>query len=174
MDTEPGSGALIGAIDERADEERARLIAEAQASAARILADADAECGRLNAEALAALEKELASDQQRLLGEARMRARAEGLGRRRAIVAEAFHRAAEEISRRRNGPGGAAASAALAEEARAAVGEPCSVEAPGDGTVRAVSQDGRRSVENGLDRRLKRAESAMEHEVSRRLFGMSE
>jgi vacuolar-type H+-ATPase subunit E/Vma4 len=168
---EPGPGALIGAIDEQAEQERARIISEAEQQAARILAKADEECGRLKAEALAGLEKELAAEQLRLLGEARMRARAEGLTRRRAILAEAFQRAREEISRRQQGPQGAAAQAALVEEARAAVGEPCSVQVSEDGGIQAVSEDGRRSAENGLQGRLLRAQSAVEDQVARRLFG---
>ena len=168
---EIGPEALITAIDERAEDERARIVAEAEQRAAAIKAAADAECARLKAEALAGLEKELAAEQLRLLGDAMMRARSNGLERRRALVAEAFRRAEEEISRRQQGPGGAAARAALEREARAAVGEPCAVQVTADGGIRAVSGDGRRSAENGLPGRFQRARVVLEHEVARRLFG---
>jgi vacuolar-type H+-ATPase subunit E/Vma4 len=163
--------ALLGAIEARAEEERARLIADAEESARGILAEADAECQRLTREAMEELDRELVSEQQRLLGAARMNARARGLERRRALVSEAFRQAAEEIDRRARGPEGPAAAAALAQEARAAVGEPCSVQTAADGSIRAVSADGRRSVENSLRGRLERARSVAEHEVARRLFG---
>jgi vacuolar-type H+-ATPase subunit E/Vma4 len=172
MNVEPGPGALLGAIDQRAAEERARLLAEAEARVKEILAAADAECGRLKAAALAGLEKELAVEQVRLLGEARMRARTEGLTRRRALLQEAFRRADERIQRLKAGPGAAAALAAFAEEARQAVGEPCNVQASAsDWQVSATSEDGRRRVENSPDGRLARARAAAEHGAARRLFG---
>jgi vacuolar-type H+-ATPase subunit E/Vma4 len=170
----PDSGALIGAIEERADEERRRLTAEAEARAAEICAAADAECERMQADGLARLERELVAEQRRLLGEARMLARAEGLSSRRALLAESFQRAEKEIQRRKTGTGAAEALAALAEEARAAVGEPCTLEvSANDGRVTATSADGRRTVENGLDGRLRRAQVAAEAAVARRLFGGS-
>ena len=172
MEPEPAPGALIGAIEERADEERARITADAETRAKDILAAADAECGRIRAEAMVGLERELAAEQQRLLGEARMRARAESLASRRALLAEAFQRAGEEIARLKSSPAAAAALAALAEEARAAVGDPCTLDVSAeDGRVTATSADGRRRVENSLDGRLRRAQAAAEHLVARHLFG---
>ena len=167
----PGSGAFIGAIEGNADIERARLLAEAESRVSRIDAEAEAECNRMKTEGMARLEHELAAEQQRLLGEARMRARAAGLASRRSLLAEAFQRAEAEISRLKTGPGGAAVLSALAEEARAAVGEPCTVEVSADGRVTATSADGRRRGENSLDGRLLRAQTAAEPEVARRLFG---
>jgi len=168
----PDSGALIGAIEERADQERARLISEAEVRAKEIQAAADAACAQIRAEGMARLEHELAAEQQRLLGEARMRARAEGLASRRALLAEAFQRAEKEIQRMKTGPGAAAALASLAEEARAAVGNPCTLDVSAeDGRVMASSADGRRAVENSLDGRLRRAQAAAEPAVARRLFG---
>lgn len=172
MGSEPGSGALFGAIEERAAEERTRLIAEAEARAKEIGAAAEAECERMNTEAMVGLERELAAEQQRLLGEARMRARAEGLASRRRLLVEAFQRAEKEIALLKAGPGAAAAAAALAEEARAAVGEPCTIDVSAeDGRVTATSADGRRRVENSLEGRLRRAQTAAEHLVAGRLFG---
>ena len=181
MDPEPGrgtpqiipdSGALIGAIEERADQERSRLISEAEARVREIRAAADAACGQIRAEGVARLEHELAAEQQRLFGETRMQARAEGLASRRALLAEAFQRAEKEIQRMKTGPQGAEALAALAEEARAAVGNPCTLDVSAeDGRVRASSADGMRTVENSLNGRLQRAQAAAEPEVARRLFG---
>jgi vacuolar-type H+-ATPase subunit E/Vma4 len=172
MGSEPGPGALIGAIEERASEERARIIAEAETRAREIRAAAEAECARMTREAMAGLERELAAEQQRLLGEARMKARMEGLAVRRQLLAEAFTRAEEKIARLREGAGATAVKSALAEEARAAVGEPCTLEAsPEDDRITATSADGRRSAENGLAARLGRARASMEHLVAARLFG---
>lgn len=168
----PDSGALIGAIEERADQERARLISEAEARVKEIQAAAEAACGQIRAEGMARLEHELAAEQQRLVGEARMRARVEGLVSRRALLAESFRRAEEEIARRKTGPDAAAALATLAEEARAAVGDPCTLDVSAeDGRVVATSADGRRTVENSLDGRLRRATSAAEPAAARLLFG---
>jgi vacuolar-type H+-ATPase subunit E/Vma4 len=174
MGSEPGPGALLGAIEERAAEERARLIAEAEARAKEIRAAAEAECERMKAEAMAGLERELAVEQQRLLGEARMRARAQSLASRRRFLEEAFQKAEKEIALRRSGPGAAAAMTALAEEARAAVGEPCTIDVSAkDGRVTATSADGRRRVGNSLEGRLSRAQAAAEHLVAARLFGVA-
>jgi vacuolar-type H+-ATPase subunit E/Vma4 len=172
MASEPGPGALFDAIEERAGEERARLIAEAEARAQEIGAAAHAECARMKADAMAGLEHELAAEQQRLLGEARMKARAEGLAARRQLLVEAFQRAEKEIAARKAGPGLGRAMEALAEEARAAVGEPCTVDlSAAEGRVTASSADGKRSAENSLEGRLKRAQTVAEHLVAARLFG---
>jgi vacuolar-type H+-ATPase subunit E/Vma4 len=62
--------------------------------------------------------------------------------------------------------------AALAEEARAAVGEPCTIDVSAeDGRITATSADGRRRVENSLEGRLRRAQVAAEHLVAEHLFG---
>jgi len=168
-------GPLMEAIDARAADERARILAEAEARAAEIAAAADAECARLKAAALADLERELAVAQVRLLGEARMRARTDGLVRRRALLEEAFRLAAERITVLAAGPGAPAARRRLEDEARAAVGEPCEVEvSAADCSVTAVSSDGRRRVDNGPHTRLARAREAAEHEVTRVLFGGSQ
>ncbi|HTO21671.1 MAG TPA: V-type ATP synthase subunit E [Spirochaetia bacterium] len=165
---------LVEAIDSRAAEERARILAEAQARAAEIAAAAEAECERLQAQAFAALERELELAQVRFLGEARLGARTDGLGRRRALVAEVFRRAEQRIHELENGPGAAAALARLAEEARAAAGEPCVVHASGsDWSVTAESVDGRRRVDNSPAARLARARETAEHEAARLLFGAS-
>jgi vacuolar-type H+-ATPase subunit E/Vma4 len=168
---EQGPGALIGAIDDRASEERERLIAEAEVRAEEIRVAAEAECERIRADGLARLERELATEQQRLMGDAKMQARAESLSARRALLAESFQRAAAEIQRMKTSPGAAAALDALAGEARAAVGEPCTVEVSAeDGRVTATSADGKRAVENSLDGRLRRARTVAEPDVARRLF----
>jgi len=171
MASEPGPGALFGAIEERAAEERARLIAAAEARAQEIRTAAEAECARMKTEALAGLERELAAEQLRLLGEARMRARAEGLTARRRLLEEAFQQAGKEIAARKAGPDFSAAMTALSEEARAAVGEPCTIDASAaTGSVSAASADGRRRAEIRLEGRLRRAQVAAVHLVGERLF----
>ena len=170
-----GPRPLMDAIDARASEERARILAEAEARVTEIGAAAEAECARLRAGAFAALERELELAQVRLLGEARLAARTDGLARRRALVAEAFRRAGGRIQALQAGPGAPAALARLAEEARAAAGDPCVVHASEtDWTITAESADGRRRVDNSPAARLARARDTREHEVARLLFGASE
>ena len=166
------SGALFDAIEDRAGEERARIRAEAEARAGQIGASADAEIERLKAAAMRALEKELAAERQRLLGEARMRARIGRLETKRRFLAEAFKLAGERIARLAAGEGNRAALEGLAAEAKAEVGEPCVVEVRAeDGTVTARSPDGRRSADNSPATRLGRAQAGAEPQVAQLLFG---
>ncbi len=175
MQPDTGGGALFGAIAEKAAGERERILADAAARVGDILAAADAECARLRAEAEAGLEKELATEGQRLLGEARMHARMARLRSRRSMLSDVFRMAGEEIERLREGPGAARAFVLLAAEAKAAVGEPCTAEVQeAEGRVQASSADGRRQADNGLKSRLRRAETAAEPEVARLLFGQGD
>jgi vacuolar-type H+-ATPase subunit E/Vma4 len=163
---------LFSVIEERAAEERARIRAEAETRARMTLEEADAEIQRLKAEALRGLERELASEAQRLVGEARMKARGEGLQMKRRLLEDAFARARVQIERLRDSPDVAAAVEILSAEATAAVGEPCTVEVDGKkGSVVASSSDGRRRADNGLFSRLDRAQAAYEAEVAGLLFG---
>jgi vacuolar-type H+-ATPase subunit E/Vma4 len=172
MDQEQEPGQLFSAIEERAREERARIRAEAETRARVTLEEADAEIQRLQAEAVRGLERELASEAQRLVGDARMKARSEGLQVKRRLLEEAFARARVEIERLRASPDAAAALAMLSAEASAAVGEPCTVEVDAArGSVVAASSDGRRRADNSLLSRLARAQAAYEAEVARLLFG---
>jgi vacuolar-type H+-ATPase subunit E/Vma4 len=172
MEGEQGSEALLGAIDKRAEQERARLIAEAEEEARRTLARAEAEADAVRAAARAGLERELEAEQRRLVGEARLGARLRALTARRAVLSEAFRLARERLDQMKRGPDWKRARSAMSEEARAAVGEPCTLEcSDAEGRVIASSADGRRRVENSLDGRLRRVQSAAEHEVARRLFG---
>jgi vacuolar-type H+-ATPase subunit E/Vma4 len=172
MDKEPGSDKLFGAIDQRAEEERRTIRAEAEARCRQILGQADARVEALKAEAMQALEKELAGHRQRLRGEARMKARGEALQVKRRLLAQAFERAGAEIALLRGSPAAAEVFRSLSAEAAAAVGEPCTVEASAeDGTVVATSPDGSRGADNGLVSRLRRAQMVDEPEVARRLFG---
>ncbi len=172
MAQETTTGSLIDAMERQAGDERQRIRSEAEARAGEVLGAADAECERLKAEALYALDKDLVVERQRVVGEAIMQARAERLRMKRRILAEVFRRAREEVDRRVAEAGYPAALALLAAEARAAAGEPCDVTIRAeDGTVTALSPDGRRRVDNGLSARLRRAETYAEHEVARRLFG---
>jgi vacuolar-type H+-ATPase subunit E/Vma4 len=172
VDQEQEPGQLFSAIEERAGEERAKIRAEAEARARVTLEEAEAEIQRLKAEALRGLERELASEAQRLVGDARMKARGEGLQVKRRLLAEAFARARAEVGRLGATPEAAAVLQVLAVEASAAVGEPCSVEVDvAKGTVVAASPDGRRRADNSLLSRLDRAQAALEAEVAGLLFG---
>jgi vacuolar-type H+-ATPase subunit E/Vma4 len=171
MAHEKTPGALLSAMERQAAEERARILAEAQARVDATLAAAEAESSRLKEEALRVLQKDLLVERERLRGEAVMKVRAERLRVKRRLLAEAFRLAGEEIERRKAADGCAAALDLLAAEARAVVGEPCDTTVNAEaGTVLAVSPDGRRRVENGFSARLRKAQASEEHEVARRLF----
>jgi vacuolar-type H+-ATPase subunit E/Vma4 len=171
MDQEQGPDTLFGAIDRRGEEERRAIRGDAETRCRQILAEADSRIEALKAEAMRALERELAGDRQRLLGEARMKARAEGLRVKRRLIAEAFARAGKEIERRRASPEAEEALKSLAAEAAAAVGQPCTVEtSPEEGTAVAFSPDGSRRADNSLASRLKRALIVDESDVAHRLF----
>ena len=172
MDQEQEPRQLFSAIEERAGEERARIRAEAETRARVTLEEADAEIRRFKAEAVRGLERELASEAQRLVGEARMKARGEGLQVKRRLLEDAFARARAEIERLCATPAARAALEMLSAEAAAAVGEPCTVEVDaGKGSVVAASSDGRRRADNSLLSRLDRAQAACEAEVAGLLFG---
>ncbi len=169
MDAERGPEGLFAAIGDQAAGERNAVLAEAEARARDILARADAEVGRLRTEAMKRLERELAAEGERLLGEARMAARNDRLAVKRRLLAEAFSRARAELASAAGNPRGLAA---LAAEALAAAGDGGKVETDeARGTVVAHSRDGRTRVENSLLTRLARAETIEEAEVSRVLFG---
>jgi vacuolar-type H+-ATPase subunit E/Vma4 len=105
MDQEQGPDTLFGAIDKRGEEERRSIRVDAEQRCRQALAEADSRIEALKAEALRALERELAGHRQRLLGEARMKARAEGLRVKRRLIAEAFEHAGREVERLRASPG---------------------------------------------------------------------
>jgi vacuolar-type H+-ATPase subunit E/Vma4 len=172
MDQETGPDTLFGALDRRGEEERRAIRGDAESRCRQVLAEADARIEALKAEATRALERELAGDRQRLMGEARMKARAEGLRVKRRLIAEAFARAGKEIERLRASPRADEALKSLAAEAAAAVGQPCTVEtSQAEGTAVASSPDGSRRADNSLSSRLKRAQVVDESEVARTLFG---
>ena len=172
MDQEQEPGQLFSAIEERAGEERARIREEAETRARVTLEDAEAEIRRIKAEAVRGLERELASEAQRLVGEARMKARGEGLQVKRRLLDEAFARARAEVQRLCASAGAAAVLEVLSAEATAAVGEPCTVDVDlKKGSVVAASADGKRRADNSLHSRLDRAQTAFEAEVADLLFG---
>jgi vacuolar-type H+-ATPase subunit E/Vma4 len=172
MDQEQEPGQLFSAIEERAGEERARIRTEAETRARVTREEAEAEIQRIKDEALRGLERDLASEAQRLVGEARMKARGEGLQVKRRLLAEAFARARAEVERLCASPDAAAAMEMLSQEAAAAVGEPCSVDVDvKKGSVLAASSDGKRRADNSLLSRLDRAQAAFEAEAAGLLFG---
>jgi vacuolar-type H+-ATPase subunit E/Vma4 len=169
-DSDPGR--LFAALEEQAREERGRIEAEAAEQASRIIADGDREVERLRAQARQDLRRELVVEGRRLLGEARARARIERLRAKRALLAEVFEGAGEAIERMKAGRGYREALDALAAEARASIGEPCSVEVRAeDASVIATSADGRRRADNSLATRIVAARGSAEPEVGRILFG---
>jgi vacuolar-type H+-ATPase subunit E/Vma4 len=172
MDEKPEAGTLFDTIEKRAAEEREAIRAEAEARAREIEAGARERIQRLKAEGMASLERTLASDAQRLLGEARVKGGREALQMKRRLLEEVFQSAGAEVERCSASPGSDTAFALLAEEAAAAVGQPCTLELrPAEGIVRAASPDGRRQADNSPRARLARAQSILESDVARLLFG---
>jgi vacuolar-type H+-ATPase subunit E/Vma4 len=172
MDPLANSDGLFSAIGRQAEQERAAVMAEAEARAREISARADAEAEREKAEAFRRLEREMIGEGQRLLGEARMEARNERLEMKRRLITRAFEAARTELGRLAATPGYRDGLAALAAQAAEAAGEGGSVQTvEAEGSVVAVSKDGRRRVDNGLLSRLARAETRVESEVARILFG---
>jgi vacuolar-type H+-ATPase subunit E/Vma4 len=172
MDQDRSSNGLLAAIKEQGERERNAVLAEAEAKAREISSRGEAEAARLRCEAMSRLERELAAEGERLLGEARREARNERLAVKRRILAEAVARARMQLSRAATGSG---ALAALAAEALAAAGEGATVETDAaKGTVIARSRDGRTRVDNSLATRLERAAAVEEVELARLLFGPTE
>jgi vacuolar-type H+-ATPase subunit E/Vma4 len=167
------TGRLFDAIGERAAEERAAARARADERIREITAAADARIARQEAAARRAMEKELLVQGERLRGEVRMQWRAEQLAMKRRLLAEVFARAGAEVEILCGAPGEVRAEAlrALAAEAAAAAGEPCTVTVdPATATVVVVSGDGARRVDNSPRERLRRAQSAGEAQVAALLF----
>jgi vacuolar-type H+-ATPase subunit E/Vma4 len=165
-------GRLFAALEGRAREERDRIEAEAAERASGIIAHASQEVERIRAQARLTLRRELVVEGKRLEGEARLRARIERLQAKRALLDEVMNRAGAEIEKLKTGPGYREALAALAAEARAAIGEPCSVEVNAESaSVVATSADGRRRAHNGLAARIRAAKIVAEPELAKILYG---
>jgi vacuolar-type H+-ATPase subunit E/Vma4 len=165
-------GRLFAALEERAREERDRIEAEAAQRASGILAEAAREVQRILTQARLELRRQLVIEGKRLAGEARLRARMERLHAKRALLAEVFASATAEIEHLKAGRGYRAALDALAAEARACIGEPCSVEVGAENaSVIATSADGRRRADNSLAARIRAAGIVAEPEVAKILFG---
>ncbi len=171
MEQEGSPSGLFAAIGEQAERERNEVLAGAEARAREILAAADAEAGQARRDALSRMETELRADADRLLGEARMDARNEKLAMKRRLLAEAYTRARQELTRRAGSPEQRRALEALAAEALGAAGEGGTVQtAEAGGSVIARSRDARTVIDNGLLSRLDRAVAREEAEVARLLF----
>jgi vacuolar-type H+-ATPase subunit E/Vma4 len=165
-------GRLFAALEGRAREERDRIEAEAAERASGILADAARDVERIRTQARLDLRRQLVIEGKRLAGEARLRVRMERLHAKRALLAEVFAGASAEIERLRAGRGYRAALDALAAQARASIGEPCSVEVSEEnGSVVATSTDGKRRADNGIAARIRAAGIVAEPEVAKLLFG---
>jgi vacuolar-type H+-ATPase subunit E/Vma4 len=171
MDTVEDAGRLFGALEERAAEERAATRVEAEARVREIEAAARSRIALLEADARRSMEKELLAEEQRLRGEVRMLWRGEQLAMKRRLLAEAFSRARAEVERLCGTPACAEVLRALASEAAAAVGDPCTVTVDAaNATVVVVSGDGARSADNSPRERLRKAETAAEAEIAALLF----
>ncbi len=184
---------LLDEIRAQAEAERDRLLAEGRARGEAIRAEGRAGIRSLEAEAQRRLERRLAVDQDRILGESRLEERTSLLTVRREWIDRAFQVAGRRLAERCASPAYERLLEALLREAAQAIGGegelrvaeadlglaralvgrlglPHSVRAEGGapGTAIAVSRD--RRVDNSLGTRLLEASRALEREVARLLF----
>jgi vacuolar-type H+-ATPase subunit E/Vma4 len=195
MDPDQSVGALISDITRQVESEIETIRADAHEQSGGKASEADREIERMRAEALRHMEGRLATDSNRLLGQAGLEQRGARLTEMRAALRKAFEDARKRIIARCDGPEYARLLERRLDEALRGVegpvrvgvrrddmalcrdvlarlgrqGEPYeSGDAPG--TVIVGSADGLRTVDNSLDTRLVRAEETMEGAVLRRLF----
>jgi vacuolar-type H+-ATPase subunit E/Vma4 len=195
-DKSPRSEALLEDITAEAEGRKSDILARAEQEAAEIRADTDARIRKLEEEAEEELKRRIASERERLSGQLHLEERKALAAAKRGLLQSVFDAAGRRIEadmrseRYRPALGllirqavteageGAVLAVNAAEEdlARSLVEEldlDCRVEA-GElpaGTVLARSADGLRRVDNGLERRLATAKSALEEEVARLLWG---
>jgi vacuolar-type H+-ATPase subunit E/Vma4 len=187
--------ALLADIRRQAESERERIVSEARARAERAREAAESEVRAMEAEAERQLGRRLELDRARIFGDLRLEERARRLRARRASIAKAFAKAraaladvdaaryretlAELIREALASVGGDAdlqVSRADLGSARAILsgfGLQTRVTDAGETplTVVAVSRDGLRKASNGLESRLAAAETLLEEDVARILFG---
>jgi vacuolar-type H+-ATPase subunit E/Vma4 len=184
---------LLDEIRAQAEAERQRIVQEGRDRAAAVWEKAQVEVRRLEAEALRQLERRLAVDEDRILGEARLEAGGRLLAVRREWIERVFQLAGRRLAERCASPAYEDLLAALMREAAAELGGPGELrvaeadlelarkvarrlglthEVRGEGgepgTMIAVSRD--RRVDNSLATRLQVAERSLEREVARLLF----
>jgi V/A-type H+/Na+-transporting ATPase subunit E len=189
---------LMSALVRQAEVERERIAAETRKAIEETLKGAEAEAVRLLESAERELEREMASEKDRILGRLRMEEGKRRLLLKREVLRKVFERARERISKRYGSEEYPRVLKRLIGEALSALGEngdlvvsskdlelcsplvaqmgsTCTIRGEGEepGTVIALSSDGARKVDNSLSTRLERARVVLEPEVSRLLFGDS-
>jgi len=188
--------ALLSAMREQAEAEKATVLSEAESKAAEIEARSNKEIERLEAGALRQVDGEMRAETDRILGQARMQKRCGLLDVKRSLIEEAFAAARTELDALCAGDEYVVSHDALVSEAVSAVGDDVTIEvaaqdmgrsdtyaaglnvhqetrALGDqpGTVIVTSRDGRRKVDNSVVMRLARAEAVATQEIAAMLFG---
>jgi vacuolar-type H+-ATPase subunit E/Vma4 len=188
--------ALLEQIRSQAQAEREGILSEGRARAAELRARGQEELRKLEEQERRRLERRLAVDQDRLLGESRLEQRAGLLAVRREWIDRAFQLAGRRLAERCASPGYEALLEALMKEAAEALGGEGELRVAGQdlelarglarrlglthelraegsqpGTVIALARD--RRVDNSLATRLAEAARSMEREVARLLFGES-
>ncbi len=187
---------LLREMREKAESEKAEILRAAESKVQEIEENSRRQCERAEVDAIAEVDAQLSSDRDRILGEVRSGAREERLDLKRSKMKSVFEKARTEIERRIGGDGYSPALAALIREGLDFVGPDAEVRVSDDdlslcrkivssnkldctvagggggrGSVIAISSDGRRRVENGLETRLSRVEEAMSADVAQILFG---
>ncbi len=191
-----GAEELLSDITGEAEARRSEILSQAERQAEEIRRDTDAQIRRLEEEAGQELERRIAAERERQLGQLRLEERKLQGSAKRELLEEVFaaagRRIREDMHTKRYRPAlgelirQAVAEAGGGPELQVSAGEEelcrglveelgldCTV-AGGErlpGTVLACSADGLRRVENGLERRLARARSELEEEVGRLLWG---
>jgi len=184
---------LLQAIRSQAEAERERILAEGRARAEEVRARGREQVRGREEEALRALERRLAVERERILGESRLEERADLLGVRREWIQRAFRLAGRLLAERCATPAYEGLLAALLREAAAALGgtgelrvaeadlelarrlarglgRAHEVRAEGREPGTALAVSGGRRVDNSLATRLEQAAGSMERDIARLLF----
>jgi vacuolar-type H+-ATPase subunit E/Vma4 len=192
-----GAELLWQDIQAQADRERAEIDARAEQQLQQARERAEEEIRRVELRAEREWQGRIEGERETLLGRNRLEERRARLAARRQSLDRVFTEAGRRIQAARQSEGYAALLGRLVREAllEAGTGAELVVSASEEplctrllresgleaavrgeeglppGTVLALSADGRRRVDNGLERRLERARAVLEDEVARLLWG---
>lgn len=189
--------ALLLAMSRQAEDEKTRVLAQAEKQVADIRLQGQAEAEAIRAEAGREVKRQVRIHSERILGEIEAQERDELLELKRQLLDATFQTAKAKQQEMMAGDGYARCIARLIEEAVATVGDNVRVSvaasdqlicrdvlermdvtgcveiADEPGTVIVASMQGRKRVDNSLSTRLVRAKSLMQAQVAGVLFDTS-
>lgn len=195
MDKHPDSEILLRTIEQQAQQDRQDILTQGQAQVEEIKAQAERALEELSADAQRQAEQALARERERHVSKLQAEQRLAVLDTKQRLLQHAFAHAEKEIAAVLQTPGYQKMLDALIRESLAVTGPDsrvkvakaelalcqgavkqgklgCTVEATAEpaGTLRVISADGQRQVDNGLYTRLSRAQVQHASEVARILF----